>query len=64
MVVSFELKGSYTEADLYDMTIFTHMLIDTLGSTSLKATYKKETNKNYNNSISDFNYGNKEIGKK
>jgi hypothetical protein len=42
LVVSFELKGEYTEADLYDMTIFTHMLIDTLGSTSLKATYKKE----------------------
>jgi hypothetical protein len=44
MVVSFELKGSYTEADLYDMTIFTHMLIDILGATSVKASYKKEAN--------------------
>ena len=44
MVVSFELKGSYTEGDLYDMTIFTHMLIDLLGSTSVKAAYKKEAN--------------------
>ena len=44
LVVSFELRGSYTEADFYDMTIFTHMLIDLLGSTSVKATYKKEAN--------------------
>ena len=44
LVVSFELKNSYTEADLYDMTIFTHMLIDIIGSTSVKATYKKEAN--------------------
>ena len=44
LVVSFELRSAYTEADFYDMTIFTHMLIDTLGSTSLKASYKKEAN--------------------
>ena len=44
LVVSFELRSSYTETDFYDMTIFTHMLIDTLGSTSLKASYKKEAN--------------------
>ena len=44
LVVSFELKNKYTEADLYDMTIFTHMLIDILGTTSVKATYKKEAN--------------------
>ena len=44
LVVSFELKNAYTEADFYDMTIFTHMLIDIIGSTSVKATYKKEAN--------------------
>ena len=44
MVVSFELRNKYTEADLYDMTIFTHMLIDIIGSTSVKATYRKEAN--------------------
>jgi hypothetical protein len=44
LVVSFELKNSYTEADFYDMTVFTHMLIDTIGATSVKATYKKEAN--------------------
>ena len=44
LVVSFELKYSYTEADFYDMTIFTHMLIDIIGSTSVKATYRKEAN--------------------
>ena len=44
LVVSFELKNSYTEADFYDMTIFTHMLIDIIGGTSVKTTYKKEAN--------------------
>ena len=44
LVVSFELKNSYTEADFYDMTVFTHMLIDTIGATSVKATYRKEAN--------------------
>ena len=44
LVVSFELKNAYTEADFYDMTIFTHMLIDILGSTSVKSAYKKEAN--------------------
>ena len=44
MVVSFELKNAYTEADFYDMTIFTHMLIDIIGGTSVKAAYKKEAN--------------------
>ena len=44
LVVSFELKNKYTEADFYDMTIFTHMLIDILGTTSVKANYKKEAN--------------------
>jgi hypothetical protein len=44
LVVSFELKGSYTEQDFYEMTIFTHMLIDLLGPTTVKATYKKEAN--------------------
>ena len=44
LVVSFELKNKYTEADFYDMTIFTHMLIDILGATSVKANYKKEAN--------------------
>lgn len=42
MVVSFELRKKYTEADFYDMTIFTHMLIDILGSTSVKASYRKK----------------------
>ena len=42
LVISFELKGSYTEADFYDMNIFTHTLIDVLGSTSVKGAYKKE----------------------
>ena len=27
LVVSFELKGAYNEADFYDMNIFTHLLI-------------------------------------
>ena len=44
LVVSFELKNKYTEADFYDMTIFTHMLIDILGATSVKANYRKEAN--------------------
>ena len=44
MVVSFELRKKYTEADFYDMTIFTHMLIDILGSTSVKASYRKKAN--------------------
>ena len=44
LVVSFELKNKFTEADFYDMTIFTHMLIDILGATSVKANYKKEAN--------------------
>ena len=44
LVVSFELKYSYTEADFYDMTIFTHMLIDILGATIVKGAYKKEAN--------------------
>lgn len=44
LVVSFELRTSYTEADFYDMNIFAHLLIDILGSTSLKASYKKEAN--------------------
>ena len=44
LVVSFELKNPYTEADFYDMTIFTHMLIDIIGGTSVKTTYKKESN--------------------
>ena len=44
MVVSFELRKKYTEADFYDMTIFTHMLIDIIGSTSVKASYKKKAN--------------------
>ena len=42
LVISFELKGSYTEADFYDMNIFAHTLIDVLGSTSVKGAYKKE----------------------
>ena len=42
LVVSFELRGSYTEADFYDMNIFAHTLIDVLGSTSVKGAYKKE----------------------
>ena len=42
LVVSFELKGSYTEADFYDMNIFAHTLIDVLASTSVKGAYKKE----------------------
>ncbi len=42
LVISFELKGSYTEADFYDMNIFAHTLIDILGSTSVKGAYKKE----------------------
>ena len=42
LVVSFELRNSYTQADFYDMNLFAHILIDLLGSTSLKATYKKE----------------------
>ena len=44
LVVSFELKGAYNEADFYDMNIFTHLLIDILGSTSVKGAYKKEAN--------------------
>ena len=44
MVVSFELRKIYTEADFYDMTIFINMLIDILGSTSVKDFYKKNTN--------------------
>ena len=44
LVVSFELRTSYTEADFYDMNVFAHLLIDILGSTSLKASYKKEAN--------------------
>ena len=44
LVVSFELRTSYTEADFYDLNIFTHILIDILGSTSLKGAYKKEAN--------------------
>ena len=44
LVVSFDLKGSYSEADFYDMNIFTHLLIDILGSTSVKGAYKKEAN--------------------
>ena len=42
LVISFELKGSYKEADFYDMNIFAHTLIDVLGSTSVKGAYKKE----------------------
>ena len=42
LVISFELKGSYTEEDFYDMNIFAHTLIDVLGSTSVKGAYKKE----------------------
>ena len=42
LIVSFELKGSYTEADFSDMTLFAHMLIDILGGLSLKSSYKKE----------------------
>ena len=42
LVISFELKGSYTEADFFDMNIFAHTLIDVLGSTSVKGAYKKE----------------------
>ena len=44
LVVSFELKNGYTEGDFYDMTLFTHMLVDVLGSTSVKASYRKEAN--------------------
>ena len=44
LVVSFELRNNYTEADFYDMNIFTHSLIDSLGTTSLKGTYKKLAN--------------------
>ena len=44
MVVSFELRNKYTEADFYDMTIFTHMLADILGTVNVKASYKKEAN--------------------
>ena len=44
LVVSFELRGAYNEADFYDMNIFTHLLIDILGSTSVKGAYKKEAN--------------------
>ena len=43
LVVSFELRSSYTEADFYDMNIFTHLLIDILGSTIVKGAYKKES---------------------
>ena len=42
LVVSFELRNSYTESDFYDMNIFTHILIDILGSTNVKGAYKKE----------------------
>ena len=42
LIISFELKGSYTEADYSDMTLFVHMLTDTLGGLSLKSSYKKE----------------------
>ena len=50
---------------LYTSTISNYSNIDFNVSNSKiyydnKATYKKETNKNYNNSISDFNYDNKE----
>ena len=44
LYVSFELRTSYTEADFFDMTLFTHMLIDILGSTSVRASYRKEAN--------------------
>ena len=55
MVVSFELRNKYTEADFYDMTIFTHMLADILGTTVVKASYRKEANnrrKEYETKIS------------
>jgi hypothetical protein len=42
LIISFELKGSYTEADFYDMNIFAHTLIDVIASTSVKGAYKKE----------------------
>ena len=55
LVVSFELRGAYNEADFYDMNIFTHLLIDILGSTSVKGAYKKEAGarrKEYESKIS------------
>ena len=42
LIVSFELKSSYTEADFSDMTLFAHMLVDILGGLSLRSSYKKE----------------------
>ena len=55
LVVSFELRSEYTEADFYDMNIFTHLLIDIIGSTSVKGAYKKEAGarrKEYESKIS------------
>lgn len=49
LVVSFELKGAYSEADFYDMTLFTHMLIDLLGGMNIKGAYKKKQTKEERN---------------
>ena len=61
----FEKYKTENNNKLFTSTISNYSNIDFNVSNSKiyydnKATYKKETNKNYNNSISDFNYDNKE----
>ncbi len=42
LIVTFDLKGKYDDSIFYEMSLFVHMLIDILGATNIKASYKKE----------------------